>query len=411
MSGRMVTWWHGNVALITALFLLFSIVNLVEYYHILDAPVPKELDMTATAEAIEKMRLIERYFFVTNFFKTFDKYLWPLLVVAFCLIPRGWRFFKGKTVKLEMYPIARLVLFQNIFALTLVIGRYVVISILNVSLRFPSFRDLALLIISRSLGVLVLVKIRQLAKHRFFTVWMMAVPLALVLVFFGAIAGIRHLLPRFVLSAELESQIGELLEKAQIPLKILVPIDSSIMNAGYIGFPGFEAIVLLKGIINNCSSAEILAVMAHEIGHRRHLDLLKLLVILILSGYLRVGLYRWILGKPSYFHSQGFPDFENDDDCRFILWLNLADYTVTAIMDILHGPLLHALLWTAEFAADTNAVQMGYGPQLIAYFVRLTTLEPIRGSYHWLYALFYNTHPTVTMRIRAINKTMLLGSS
>jgi STE24 endopeptidase len=101
---------------------------------------------------------------------------------------------------------------------------------------------------------------------------------------------------------ELKDKIMEFAQKTGTSIKSISVMDASRrtkkLNAFFSGFGKFKSIVLYDNLIEKMSSDEIVAVLAHEIGHGKHMDTLRnLLMALIQMGIMLYFLQLFYPGK------------------------------------------------------------------------------------------------------------------
>ena len=199
---------------------------------------------------------------------------------------------------------------------------------------------------------------------------------------------------------ELKEGITKLLEKNGYKVRAIQVMDASRRstksNAYFTGFGKMKTIVLYDTLVAAMTTDEILAVFAHEMGHGLHRDTLKNHILSFLQ-MLVLGLLAWAtLRYPQIFASFGFQGVN----------YGFAVILIMSVEYALISPLFSLVTsWffrRAEYRADGQAVQEGYGDALISGLKKLSreNFSDLAPS-PILVALEYS-HPTLSQRITAI---------
>lgn len=201
---------------------------------------------------------------------------------------------------------------------------------------------------------------------------------------------------------ELRSAVVDLARRCAFTAREIFVMDGSTRsahsNAYFTGIGRSRRIVLFDTLIQQLTVAELVAVLAHEIGHfkRRHiLKLLGLSSILTLAGF-------WVMGRmidwpPLY----GAFHISQPSVSVGIVLLGLISGAFTFWL----GPFFNALSRKYEYEADHDAVQHTLAPDAMESALRklsvknLSTLLP-----HPAYSAWHDSHPTLIERIASIRK-------
>ena len=173
---------------------------------------------------------------------------------------------------------------------------------------------------------------------------------------------------------------------------------SAHSNAYFAGIGRFRRIVLFDTLLNKHSRGEIIAILAHEMGHniRGHvMKNLALSILLSLAGF-------WIFSRliewaPLYL---AFGAGEAAPHKALVLTSLFSGYFTFILI-----PILHALSRHFEYEADRFAVESTGDPSSMKGALsrladeNLSVLNP-----HPWYSFFHYTHPTTPERIRAIDR-------
>lgn len=198
---------------------------------------------------------------------------------------------------------------------------------------------------------------------------------------------------------ELRDAISTFADKAGFQLANIYVIDgsrrSTKANAYFSGLGSRKRIVLYDTLIQQMTTDEIVAVLAHEVGHYKHKHVLKgflvslpfnLLLFYLLGLTLKSDYPALVVGGASAsFHLNA------------IVFFTL--YTPVSSAFDLVGNLISR---RHEYQADAYAVSYGYGDQLISSLKKLSATSLSNLMPHPLYVFFNYSHPTLYQRIKKI---------
>lgn len=202
---------------------------------------------------------------------------------------------------------------------------------------------------------------------------------------------------------ELREKLMALLTRHGYQVKAIEVMDASRrttkLNAYFTGFGRMKSIVLYDNLVNTMSTEEICAVFAHELGHGLHKDVLKQQVM-NLGNLLLMAIMVWLTVRTPVMH-EAFGFTAVNYGFAFILLNGLL-----GLIQPLTGMAMNAFSRHAEYRADAQAVQEGYGEALIGGLKKLarenfSDLAPSRA----LVVLEYS-HPPLHERIGAIEKSL-----
>ena len=199
---------------------------------------------------------------------------------------------------------------------------------------------------------------------------------------------------------ELKEGITKLLEKNGYKVRAIQVMDASRRstksNAYFTGFGKMKTIVLYDTLISTMTTDEILAVFAHEMGHGLHKDTLKNHILTFLQ-MLVLGLLAWAtLRYPEIFRSFGFTEVNYGFALLLIMSVEFA------LVSPLFGLLASWFSRRAEYRADAQAVQEGYGDALIRALKKLSRENFADLSPSPILVALEYSHPTLSQRIAAI---------
>jgi STE24 endopeptidase len=199
--------------------------------------------------------------------------------------------------------------------------------------------------------------------------------------------------------SELRRRLLNLAERAQTKVRGIFEIKfsskTSAGNAMLMGWGNTRRIVISDTMLQRYSPEEIEVVMAHELGHHRHGDIIKLIAVqsaLILLGFYLVNLVlsRAVLGL----------DFEGISDIAALPLLAL----VLAAFTVVLSPLANAYNRHLEEAADRYSLATTKNPDAFAAMLTKLTDQNLSESKpsRWVELLFYD-HPPYYKRVELAN--------
>jgi len=198
----------------------------------------------------------------------------------------------------------------------------------------------------------------------------------------------------------LEEKIRQLMERAGLKVSRVFQVDASRRsrhsNAYFTGIGRVKRIVLFDTLIEQMTQDELLAVLAHEVGHWKKRHVLKRMVLTEASAFLGLFITFHLLGW------DGLP--------RMISLENASFYARVVIVGFLGSlalfpltPLFSYLSRKDEREADRFAAELTGRPGAMASALVKLSRENLSNLHpHPLYAKFYYSHPPVVERIREL---------
>ncbi|MFZ0612129.1 MAG: M48 family metallopeptidase [Desulfobacterales bacterium] len=233
-----------------------------------------------------------------------------------------------------------------------------------------------------------------------------AVTVYMLVVQFVAPTWIMPLFNRFSPLAEgpLKQAVFAYAHSIDFPLENIYVMDgsrrTSKSNAFFTGFGRRRRIVLFDTLIKNHSLEELVAVLAHEMGHYKQKHIQKSLLLGIAQSGLMFFLMSLFISSPALSAAFDVPQPSVYAGLVFFILL----YTP---LDLLTGIFMQMFSRRNEFAADRFAVDTTREPAAMAMALKklavhnLTNLTP-----HRLYVVLNYSHPPVIERLQAISKRM-----
>lgn len=202
---------------------------------------------------------------------------------------------------------------------------------------------------------------------------------------------------------ELRNKIKEMFKSAKVELKDVYMINFSSktkkLNAAVVGFGENRRVILTDNLLNNLTHEEILSIVAHELGHYKNKDTIKLIffgsfITAILFFLSNIALKKSFVffGYDSIADIAGFPLF-----ClvMFLLWL-------------LGMPLDNAFIRRLETKADIYSIKLTQSAKaFISMMEKLAdkNLADVSPS-KFIEIMFYD-HPPIQKRIQSARSITL----
>ncbi len=202
----------------------------------------------------------------------------------------------------------------------------------------------------------------------------------------------------------LRTRLTELLEKNGCTVRQISVTDgskrSTKANAYFGGFGKMKTIVLYDTLMEQMTEDEIVAVFAHEMGHNKHKDTLKLMAMNVIN-VLMIAVSLWaVVSFPEIYRAFGFADV------NYGFAFVLAGNVILSFLSPFVGLFTSGMTRRAEYAADKFAVDAGYGPELVSALKKLAKNTLSCLSPHPIVVALTYSHPTVSQRVDAMEKHM-----
>lgn len=200
---------------------------------------------------------------------------------------------------------------------------------------------------------------------------------------------------------ELKVRIKELAKKVGFKVNAIFSMDasrrSSKLNAFFSGLGKKREVVLYDTLLEKLDDDEIVSVLAHELGHAKHKDTLRLLVGQILI----FGIYLLVFGLIA--QSVPFAQAFGLSAPHFGFSLMLLSILLEPL-DLLLSIPLNAYSRQMEYAADAFAAQHASPQAISSSLIKLAQENLSNLNPHPLYVWLHYNHPTLAERLAAINK-------
>lgn len=200
----------------------------------------------------------------------------------------------------------------------------------------------------------------------------------------------------------LKKRIQVLAQKINFKMSGIFTMDgskrSTHSNAFFAGIGAFRRIVLFDTLIQSLSESELLAVLAHEMGHNVKKHIRTGLVMGLAMSLAGLYILSLMVSQSWFYEAFGFK--QSSSYAALFVFMKAAG-TFTFLL----GPLASMLSRKHEYEADRFAAEnIGDREPMIQGLVKLTKDNLSNLTPHPLYSFFYYSHPTVMERIRALEK-------
>ncbi|KAI9046531.1 hypothetical protein LZ554_009278 [Drepanopeziza brunnea f. sp. 'monogermtubi'] len=199
---------------------------------------------------------------------------------------------------------------------------------------------------------------------------------------------------------DLKAGVEGLAKQLNFPLHELYVIDgskrSAHSNAYFFGMPWKKHIVIYDTLIEKSETQEVVAVLAHELGHWSLGHTTRLFGISQAHFFYIFALFSVFINNHSLYQSFGFHN-EFPIIVGFILFSD-----VLAPMDTVIKLLMNILSRKYEFEADGFAVKLGYTTELARSLIKLQIQNLSTMDADWMYASYHFSHPILSERLGAL---------
>ncbi len=172
---------------------------------------------------------------------------------------------------------------------------------------------------------------------------------------------------------------------------------STKSNAYFTGLGSRKRIVLYDTLINDLSTNEIVAVLAHEIGHYKK----KHSLVNILLGVIQTGITLYVF---SLFTVNPMLSWALGAKVHSIHMVILAFGIIYSPITTVVGVALNLLSRAYEYQADEYVKKHYRAENLISALKKLSSKNLSNLTPHPAYVFFHYSHPTLLQRIRVLKK-------
>ena len=172
---------------------------------------------------------------------------------------------------------------------------------------------------------------------------------------------------------------------------------STKANAYFSGLGPKKKVVLYDTLINDLNTQEIVAVLAHEIGHYKKKHVVKGMILSLLQTAVMVWLLSLALNIPGLSLALG------GKEPSFYLGLIAFGLLFTPV-SFFTGIVSNLISRKHEYQADAFAKQRHLGHALINALIKLSRNNLSNLTPHPAYVFFHYSHPTLLQRKTAIGE-------
>jgi len=200
---------------------------------------------------------------------------------------------------------------------------------------------------------------------------------------------------------ELKTAIADYCQKEGFPGTKVFVIDgskrSSKANAFFSGLGSQKKVVLYDTLINNHSISELVAVLAHEVGHYKKKHIVQGFVASILQmGFMLFALSLFVF-NPNMSKALGAD--------QLAIHINLIAFGLLfAPVSMISGLIMNLVSRKNEFEADAFAAETFSGKELAVALKKLSVDNLSNLTPHPLYVFFHYSHPPMLQRLKAMNQ-------
>ncbi|NPA56082.1 MAG: M48 family metallopeptidase [Epsilonproteobacteria bacterium] len=199
---------------------------------------------------------------------------------------------------------------------------------------------------------------------------------------------------------ELKQSIQELLCQTNFKSDGIFVMDASKrdsrLNAFFSGLGSSKRVVLFDTLLNKLTKEEILAVLAHELGHFRNKDIYKNIIMI---GMLMFGLL-FIVG---HLPDSLFTQLKLEKNAGNIIVLGII---ISEVYFYFATPIVNLISRTNEFNADAFSTTLVDAKYLKNALIKLIKQNKAFPKSSKLFSIMYHSHPNVLERIEKLDKTL-----
>jgi len=234
------------------------------------------------------------------------------------------------------------------------------------------------------------------------TFWIMAWAVLGIFTIFMAMFYSSLIVPLFnkqtpLEDGELKQSINDFSNKAGFKLDNIFVIDgskrSTKANAYFSGLGAKKRIVLFDTLIKDLSTREIVAVLAHEIGHYKKKHVISMIFISLVQTALMLFILGYFINQPALSQALGASTPS--------IHVSLITFGILySPLSMIIGMFVNILSRKNEYEADGFASQHGESEGLQSALKKLSEKNLSNLTPHPAYVFFHYSHPTLLQRLR-----------
>ena len=198
----------------------------------------------------------------------------------------------------------------------------------------------------------------------------------------------------------LKARVQALMQRAGFQAKGFFVMDgsrrSAHSNAFFTGFGASKRVVFFDTLLKQLSTAEMEAVLAHELGHFKHRHIAKMMAVSFATTLLGLALLGWLAQQAWFYTGLGVvPNMSGSNSALALVLFMLA----VPVFSFFLAPLSSWRSRVQEFEADAYAASQTPAADLASALLKLyqdnaSTLTPDP-----LFVKFYYSHPPASERL------------
>lgn len=149
-----------------------------------------------------------------------------------------------------------------------------------------------------------------------------------------------------------------------------------------------------------CEDSEVLAVLAHELGHWKLGHVTKNILIVQVHLFLMFTAFGYLFNYEPFYRAVGFAQ----NDKPILVGLLLIFNYIMAAYNAVISFAMTVLSRKFEYEADEFAKKLGYSPELSKALIKLNIDNLGFPVYDWLYSAWNHSHPTILQRMERLSE-------
>ncbi|EGF77279.1 hypothetical protein BATDEDRAFT_17759 [Batrachochytrium dendrobatidis JAM81] len=198
---------------------------------------------------------------------------------------------------------------------------------------------------------------------------------------------------------ELKVKIDQLAADVKFPLTKVFVVDgskrSSHSNAYFFGFFKNKRIVIFDTLLEQATHSEVIAILAHELGHWHFGHIWKRLIVIQSHLFVLFYLFSKVITLDSIYTSFGF------DSKPIIIGFLLFQFIFTPVESVM-GFIMNLISRHDEFQADAYAKNRNYATDLKNGLIKIHLKNSSNLNPDKLYSIWHYSHPPLVERLSAL---------
>lgn len=201
----------------------------------------------------------------------------------------------------------------------------------------------------------------------------------------------------------LADRIQELANRCGFTLSGLFVMDGSKRsahgNAYFTGFGRARRIVFFDTLLARLTPNEIIAVLAHELGHFKHKHIVRRMIKMFVGSLIFFALLGWLATQSWFYTDLGvIPQMGSRNDAIALVLF----FLVVPVFTFGLTPIKSWLSRRDEFEADRFARDQSSADELVNALVKLLDDNAATLTPDPVHSAFYDSHPPAAIRIRQL---------